>query len=53
MRITYIEEEINMKLLKCSVCGNIVEMVEDKGIPVMCCGKPMNVLEANTTDGAL
>lgn len=42
-----------MKLLKCAVCGNIVEMVEDKGIPVMCCGKPMNVLEANTTDGAL
>lgn len=42
-----------MKLLKCSVCGNIVEMVEDKGIPVMCCGKAMNELVANTSDGAL
>lgn len=42
-----------MKLLKCAVCGNIVEMVEDKGVPVMCCGKPMDVLTANTSDGAL
>lgn len=42
-----------MKLLKCAVCGNIVEMIEDKGVPVMCCGKPMNELQANTTDGAL
>lgn len=42
-----------MKLLKCSVCGNIVEMVEDKGMPVMCCGKPMDELHANTSDGAL
>ena len=36
-----------MKLLKCSVCGNIVEMIEDKGVPVMCCGKPMDELKAN------
>lgn len=42
-----------MKLLKCNVCGNIVEMVEDRGVPVMCCGKPMVELKANTTDGAL
>lgn len=42
-----------MKLLKCEVCGNIVEMVEDKGVPVMCCGKPMTELTANTSDGAL
>lgn len=42
-----------MKLLKCSVCGNIVEMVEDHKVPVMCCGKAMDELQANTTDGAL
>lgn len=41
-----------MKLLKCLVCGNVVEMVEDKGVPVMCCGKPMLELHANTSDGA-
>lgn len=42
-----------MKLLKCAVCGNIVEMVEDKGVPIMCCGKPMAELTANTSDGAI
>ena len=42
-----------MKLLKCPNCGNIVEMIEDKGVPVMCCGKPMVELNANTTDGAV
>lgn len=41
-----------MKLLKCPVCGNIVEMVEDHGVPVMCCGQPMVELNANTTDAA-
>ena len=42
-----------MKLLKCPICGNIVEMIEDKGVPVMCCGQPMVELNANTTDGAV
>lgn len=42
-----------MKLLKCPICGNIVELIEDRGVPVMCCGKPMVELKANTTDGAL
>lgn len=42
-----------MKLLKCEICGNIVELVEDHGVPVMCCGKPMAALTANTTDAAL
>ena len=42
-----------MKLLKCPICGNVVEVVEDHGVPVMCCGKPMVELTANTTDGAL
>ena len=38
---------------RCPICGNIVEMIEDKGVPVMCCGKPMVELNANTTDGAV
>lgn len=41
-----------MKILKCPVCGNIVEMVEDHGIPLMCCGQKMVELNANTTDAA-
>ena len=34
-------------------CGNIIEMVEDKGVPVMCCGQKMTELTPNTTDAAL
>lgn len=41
-----------MKLLKCPICGNIIEVVEDHGIPVMCCGQAMVELHANTTDAA-
>lgn len=41
-----------MKFLKCNHCGNIIEMVEDKGVPVMCCGEAMKELVANTTDAA-
>ena len=41
-----------MKLLKCEVCGKIVEVVKDTQVPLMCCGKPMKELVANTEDGA-
>ena len=42
-----------MKLYVCPICGNVVEKNVDKGVPVVCCGKPMVELTANTTDGAL
>ena len=41
-----------MKLYKCMHCGNVVEKVLDKGVPVVCCGEPMVELVANTTDAA-
>lgn len=41
-----------LKVFKCLTCGNIIEKVVDKGVPVMCCGKPMVELVANTSDGA-
>ena len=40
------------KLLKCMHCGNMVEMIEDKGVPVVCCGEKMKELVPNTTDAA-
>ena len=42
-----------MKVFKCEICGNIIEKVIDKGVPVMCCGNPIVELTANTSDGAL
>lgn len=41
-----------VKILKCMHCGNIVEMIDDKGVPVVCCGDKMTVFEPNTTDAA-
>lgn len=36
----------------CRKCGNLVGMVHDSGVPMMCCGQPMDVLEPNTTEAA-
>ncbi|MEG0919442.1 MAG: desulfoferrodoxin family protein [Bacilli bacterium] len=40
------------KFLRCEHCGNIVGMIHDSGVPVVCCGEPMKELVANTTDAA-
>ena len=40
------------KFYRCSRCGNLVHMVEDKGVTPVCCGLPMTLLTANTTDAA-
>lgn len=40
------------QIYRCSVCGNIVEVVHASGGQLVCCGKPMVLLTANTTDGA-
>ena len=36
----------------CEHCGNLVEMVHDSQVPIICCGEPMTELVANTTEGA-
>lgn len=36
----------------CNHCKNIIKMVEDKGVPVVCCGEKMTELVPNTTDAA-
>ena len=42
-----------MRFFICEHCGNIVEMVKDKGVPVMCCGQKMTELIPGTSDGAV
>lgn len=37
---------------RCSVCGNIVELIINGGGELVCCGKPMNRLKANTEDAS-
>ena len=40
------------QVYKCSVCGNIVEVVHASVGQLVCCGKPMQLLVANTVDAA-
>lgn len=42
----------DLKFLYCDVCKKVVVSVVDKATPTICCGKPMTVLTANTTDAA-
>lgn len=41
-----------MKFYRCPHCGNIIVKVHDSGVPVVCCGEPMQELVPNTGDGA-
>lgn len=41
-----------MKFLLCEHCGNLVGMVRESGVPMMCCGKKMTELVPGTSDGA-
>ncbi|WP_026834966.1 desulfoferrodoxin family protein [Eubacterium xylanophilum] len=44
---------MELKFFKCKVCGNIIEKIADSGVPVSCCGQPMEELKAGTSDGAV
>ena len=41
-----------MELYRCEGCGKIVAMVKGSACPTKCCGEPMVLLKANTSDGA-
>lgn len=41
-----------LEMYKCDICGNFVEVVLSGAGELVCCGKPMNLLKANTTDAA-
>jgi len=41
------------EIYKCSVCGNMVEVIHVGGGVLVCCGKEMILQEENTTDGAV
>ncbi|WP_407309126.1 desulfoferrodoxin [Desulfosporosinus sp. SB140] len=41
------------ELYVCSVCGNVVEVVNPGAPALVCCSKPMNKLEAGVVDASL
>ncbi len=44
---------MEVKFYRCAMCGQIVEMIEKKACPVMCCGKPMEEIVPGTTDASV
>lgn len=41
-----------LEIYKCTVCGNIVEVLHGGDGELVCCGEPMKLLKENTTDAA-
>jgi superoxide reductase len=40
------------QIYQCSVCGNIIEVLEAGGGALVCCNQPMKLLTENTSDAA-
>jgi len=40
------------KFFICGSCGNLAELIEKKGPPLVCCGQPMTELVPNTVDAS-
>ncbi len=40
------------KFFICRHCGNLVGLIHDAGVPMMCCGQKMEALIPNTVDAA-
>ena len=41
-----------MKFYVCEHCGNMIQFIKDKGVPVVCCGEKMKELIPGVSDGA-
>ena len=41
-----------VKFFICKHCGNLVGLINDGGVPMVCCGEKMTELVANTVDAA-
>ena len=41
-----------MKFYRCSHCGNIIAFLENKGVPVMCCGQKMEEIIPGSVDAS-
>ena len=42
----------NQKFLLCQHCGNMVGVIDNHGVPMVCCGQPMTELVPNTVEAS-
>ena len=40
------------KFFVCKHCGNMIGLLHDAGVPMMCCGQPMTKLETGVVDAS-
>lgn len=43
---------MNERFYICRHCGNLVGMIHDAGVPLVCCGEKMEALVPNTTEAS-
>ena len=43
---------MSAKFYICEHCGNLVGMIHDSGVPMMCCGQKMTALLPNTVEAS-
>ena len=43
---------MNLKFYHCDICGKVITILSDTGIPTDCCGQVMKELVLNRTDGS-
>ena len=44
---------MEMKFYRCKHCGQMIAIVKKTGVPVICCGEPMEEIVAGTSDGSV
>jgi len=44
--------EFQPKFFRCAHCGQVVSVLKDAGVSIVCCGEAMQRLTPNTTDAA-
>lgn len=44
---------MELKFYRCKVCGKIIAIVKDSGVPTICCGQEMEAIIPGTTDAAV
>ena len=43
---------MKMEFYRCKHCGQIVAMVKKTGVPIICCGEPMEQIIPGTADAS-
>ena len=43
----------NVRFYRCPICNNVIGLIDGDMEHIQCCGKPMELMKANTTDASV